>query len=50
MWNMLIFYTSISINYNECKMKLVNNGFNTFKVNDSIHAQMLIVQKMWGFK
>ncbi len=43
---MLDFYTSISINYDECKMKLANNGFNTFKMNDSIHVQILIVQKM----
>jgi hypothetical protein len=27
-------------------MQLMNNGFNTFKVNDSIHVQMLIVQEM----
>jgi len=30
-------------------MQLDNNGFNTFKMNDSTHVQMLIVQKMWGF-
>jgi len=29
-------------------MQLYNNGFNTFKMNDSIHVQMLIVQKMRG--
>jgi hypothetical protein len=28
-------------------MQFVNNGFNTFKVNDSTHMQMLIIQKMW---
>ncbi len=35
-----------SKNCNERKMQLVNNGSNTFKMNDSIHVQMLIVQKM----
>jgi hypothetical protein len=29
-------------------MQLDSNGFNTFKMNDSIHVQMMIVQKMWG--
>jgi hypothetical protein len=28
----------------ECNMQFMNNGFNTFKVNDSTHVQM------WGFK
>jgi len=28
------------------KMQLDSNGFNTFKMNDSIHVQMMIVQKM----
>jgi hypothetical protein len=28
-------------------MQLVNNGFNTFKMNDSIHVQILKVQKRW---
>ncbi len=27
----------------ECKMQLMNNGFNTFKMNDSTHVQMLMV-------
>jgi hypothetical protein len=35
-----------SRNCDECKMQSVNNGSNKFKVNDSIHVQMLIVQKM----
>jgi hypothetical protein len=30
-------------------MQLGNNGFNTFKMNDSTHVQMLIAQKMWDF-
>jgi hypothetical protein len=30
-------------------MQFVSNGFNTFKMNDSIHVQMLIIQKMWKF-
>jgi hypothetical protein len=33
-------------NYDECKMQFVNNGFNTFKMNDSTHVQMLIIQEM----
>jgi len=27
-------------------MQLDSNGFNTFKMNDSIHVQMLIVEEM----
>jgi hypothetical protein len=30
-------------NYDECKIQLANDGFNTFKENDSTHVQMLIV-------
>jgi hypothetical protein len=30
----------------EYKMEFLNNGFTIFKMNDSIHVQMLIVQKM----
>ncbi len=40
---MPFFYTSISRNYDECKIQLVNNGFNMLKGNDSTHVQMLIV-------
>jgi hypothetical protein len=40
---MPIFYTFISRNYDECKIQLMNDGFNTFKGNDSTHVQMLIV-------
>jgi hypothetical protein len=29
-------------------MQLDSNGFNTFKMDDSTHVQMLVVQKMWG--
>jgi hypothetical protein len=46
----LIFNSNINVKYNkfygECKMQLISNGFNTFKMNDSTHVQMLIVQKM----
>ncbi len=24
--------------YDECKIQLMNNGFNTFKMNDSTHV------------
>jgi hypothetical protein len=34
------FYTFISKNCGECKMQFVNNGFNTFKVNDSTCANV----------
>jgi len=44
---MFNFYTSISKYYGECIMQFVNNGFNVFKVNDSTHVKMLVVQKMW---
>jgi hypothetical protein len=40
---MLVFYKFISKNYDEYKIQLMNDGFNTFKGNDSIHVQMLIV-------
>jgi hypothetical protein len=30
-------------------MQLDNNGFNTFKMDYSIHVQMLIVEEMWKF-
>jgi hypothetical protein len=36
------FYKSILRNCGECKMKLNNNGFNTFTMNDSTHVQMLM--------
>jgi hypothetical protein len=28
-------------------MQRLNSDFNKFKVDDSIHVKMLIVQKMW---
>jgi hypothetical protein len=46
MRNIRGFYTSILRNYDECKMYLNNNGFNTFKMNYSTHVKMLIVQEM----
>jgi hypothetical protein len=30
-------------------MECLNNGFNKFKVDDSIHVKMLIVKKMLKF-
>jgi len=36
MWDLLGFETSISKNCDECKMQLISNGFNAFKMNDSI--------------
>jgi hypothetical protein len=29
-----------------CKMQFMSNEFKAFKVNDSIHVKMLIVQEM----
>jgi hypothetical protein len=46
-WNLPKFHTSIYKSCGECKMELMNDGFNTFKVNDSSHVQMLIIFKMW---
>jgi hypothetical protein len=34
----------VSMYTNECNMQYLNNGFNKFKVDDSIHVKMLIVQ------
>jgi hypothetical protein len=48
MWNITNFYTSIFKHYGECKMQLNGNGLNTFKMNYSIHVQMLMVEKMWS--
>jgi hypothetical protein len=45
--NLASFYTCISKNCDECKMQIMNNGFNTFKMYDWTHVQILIVQKMW---
>jgi len=28
-------------------MQFVSNGFNTLKVNSSIHLHMLMIEKMW---
>jgi hypothetical protein len=27
-------------------MQIMNNGFNTFKMNDSTHVQMMIIQNI----
>jgi hypothetical protein len=37
---------SISKKIDECKMQLMSNGLNIFKMNDPSHVQMLIVQEM----
>jgi hypothetical protein len=37
----------VLIYYNKCKMQLVNNGCNIFKMNGSIHVHILIIEKMW---
>jgi len=37
----------ILIYINKCNIQYLNNGFNKFKVHDSIHIKLLIVQKMW---
>jgi hypothetical protein len=37
----------VSIYTNKCNMQDLNNGFNKFKANDSIHVYMLIIQEMW---
>jgi hypothetical protein len=46
MWDLSCFYTSIEKNYEECKMQIMSNGCNTFKVKFN-SWQMLIVQKIW---
>jgi hypothetical protein len=33
-----VFIHPFKKNCDDCKMQLVSNGFNTFKVNGSIHA------------
>jgi hypothetical protein len=35
----------VSIYYNKCNMQHLNNGFDKFKVNDSTHVKMLVLQK-----
>jgi hypothetical protein len=37
----------VSIYTNKCNMQQLNCVFNKFKMNDSTHVKMLIVQKMW---
>jgi len=39
------FYTFVSKIYGECQMLLMNNGFNTIKVNNSTHVKILIIQE-----
>jgi hypothetical protein len=38
----------VSIYINKCNMQHLNNGFNEFKMDDSIHVKMLIVQEIWN--
>jgi hypothetical protein len=35
----------VSMYTSKCNMQNLNNGFNKFKVDDSIHVKMLIVFK-----
>jgi hypothetical protein len=37
----------VSIYFNKCNMKLVNNGFNILKMNVLSHVHMLIIEEMW---
>jgi hypothetical protein len=37
----------VSIYTNKCNMQHLNNSFSKFKMDDSTHVKMLIVQKMW---
>jgi len=37
----------VSIYTIKCNMQHLNNYFNKFKVDDSIHVKMLIIQEMW---
>jgi len=37
----------VPIYCNKCKMQLMNNGFNIFKVNGLTQVHMLIIEKMW---
>jgi hypothetical protein len=37
----------VSIYTNKWNMQHLNNDFNKFKMDDSIHVKMLIIQKMW---
>ncbi len=39
----------VSIYINKCNMQCLNSGFNNFKVDDSTHVNMLIVQEMGKF-
>jgi hypothetical protein len=37
----------VSIYIIKCNIQHLNNSFNKFKVNDSTHVEMLIIQKIW---
>jgi hypothetical protein len=37
----------VSIYISKCNMQHLNNDFNKFKVDDSTHVKMLIIQEMW---
>jgi uncharacterized protein YvpB len=52
MWKISLTYLSINVKHevimfvsmytSKCNMQHLNNGFNKFKVDDSIHVKMLI--------
>jgi hypothetical protein len=37
--------TCVLINYGECKMQLLNNGFNMLKIDGSTHVPCLLLKK-----
>ncbi len=37
---------SVSIYSSKYNMQCLNNGFNKFKVNDSTHVKVIIIQEM----
>jgi len=39
--------TCVWIYISKCNMQHLNSGFNKFKVNESTHVKMLIIQEMW---
>jgi hypothetical protein len=41
-----VFMHPFKKNYGECKMQFMNSDLITFKVNDSTHVQMLIIQEI----
>jgi len=37
----------VSTYTNKCNMQCLNNDFNKFKMDDSTHVNIFIIQKMW---